>query len=416
MDTLLANDVEHSAEQAPLVVLSSYPPRKCGIATFTEEALEFIQAHMPGRPIHIISHTDGRGPNVHPILDQMNPDWYRALAQRIADLRPYVVHIEHEYGLYNYYDAEGLSDHNERFLRLLDMLAGIPTVVEMHTVHSRYTESEADFLRRLLARTTMLLLKCDYQRWRMGWNLGGMPDNVRVVPHGARPDKGDLDPDQCKLRLGLDDLRGKRVMGLIGWIQPNKGWDVVLDLWEDMARQVRAITGEEWMLLCAGNMRDPSHEFFFRKCRDKALALQNHGFARYIEFDPRGDPYYTTMGCFDAVALPSLDETQSGTLARVFAMAKPYVTSAPVEGLTSQTVESEAGLLFSNEATLRRNLLRLMTRPDIRAKLSANARAYVREVVSWDVVAEQYLDVYAMAAARVAVAHRVPVTAMAAAE
>ena len=79
-------EARHDGSKAPLVGLSSYPPRKCGIATFTEEALEFISAHLTDRPIHIISHLDGRGPNVHPILDQNDPDWYRVVARRIAEL------------------------------------------------------------------------------------------------------------------------------------------------------------------------------------------------------------------------------------------------------------------------------------------------------------------------------------------
>jgi 1,2-diacylglycerol 3-alpha-glucosyltransferase len=399
-------EAEYDDAQAPLVVVSSYPPRKCGIATFTEEALEFIGARLTNRPIHIISHLDGRGPNVHPVLDQSDPDWHRVVARRIAELRPYAVHIEHEYGLYHYYDEQGRHDHNERFLRLLDMIADFPTIVEPHTVHGRYRESEAHFLRELVARCTILLLKCDYQRWRMGWNFGYEPDNILIVPHGARPDKSDLDPEECKRRIGLEDLCGKRVMGLIGWIQRNKRWDLVLDQWEGLAREVYERTGEEWVLLCAGNMRDPDDTTFFHQCRDKARALEARGLARYVEFDPRGEPYYTMMGCYDAVALPSLDETQSGTLARILALAKPYITTAPLEGLTSQTVESEAGLLFSNATTLRRGLLRLMTRPELRAELAANARAYLRDVVSWDVVAEQYLDAYALAAARAAVAQR----------
>jgi glycosyltransferase involved in cell wall biosynthesis len=414
--TFPVDDPRMGRSQAPLVIVSSYPPRKCGIATFTEEALEFIRYHMPERPIHIISHLDGRGPNVHPILDQRDPDWYRVVARRIAELRPYAVHIEHEYGLYAFTDAQGHSDHNERFLRLLDMITDIPTVVEPHTVHGRYTEQEARFLRGLVDRCTLLLLKCDYQRWRMNWNLRDEPDNVRVVPHGARPDVVDLNPAECKRRLGLDALQGKRVMGLIGWIQQNKRWDLVLDQWEDLAREAYARTGEEWVLLCAGNLRDPDDTEFFHACRDKALALEARGLARYVEFDPRGEPYYLMMGCYDAVALPSLDETQSGTLARIFALAKPYITAAPLEGLTSQTVESEAGLLFSNQATLRRGLLRLMTQADLRAALAENARAYLHEVVSWDVVAEQYLDAYAAAAARVAVERRAAFTAGAVAE
>jgi 1,2-diacylglycerol 3-alpha-glucosyltransferase len=387
----------------PLVVVSSYPPRKCGIATFTEEALEFVQAHLPERSIQIISHLDGQGPNVHPILDQKDPDWPEKVGAYIAQLAPYTVHLEHEYGLYSYTDPiTGQKDNNERFIRLLTSLrdAGIPTLVEAHTVHGRYTEAEERFLRQLVATCTTLILKCDYQRWRMEWNFQERPENVVVIPHGARPDKMQLDAATCKEQLGFDELKGKKVLGLIGWIQTNKRWDLILDQWENLRNEVLEQTGEEWMLLCAGNMRDPNDAAFFQMCKARAQELERKGIACYVEFDPRGDLYYEMMACFDVVALPSLDETQSGTLARIFALGKPYITSAPLEGLTSQTVESEAGLLFSNQATLRRGLLKLMTNAHLREELAAHAAAYLRDVVSWDVVAERYLDAYALAAAK----------------
>lgn len=98
--------------------------------------------------------------------------------------------------------------------------------------------------------------------------------------------------------------------------------------------------------------------------------------------------------------MPSLDETQSGTLARIVALGKPYITTAPVEGLTSQTVESEAGVLFSNQATLRRGLRRLMMNAGLREELHQHAIDYLHSTVSWEVVAEQYVEAYALAAAR----------------
>jgi len=51
-------------DRAPIVMISSYPPRLCGIATFCEEAREFISKAHPGRPVLVISHYDGEGAKV----------------------------------------------------------------------------------------------------------------------------------------------------------------------------------------------------------------------------------------------------------------------------------------------------------------------------------------------------------------
>jgi glycosyltransferase involved in cell wall biosynthesis len=402
---------EHNGA-APLVLIGSWAPRKCGIATFAEEALEFIRVRMPDRPVHIISHLDGRGENVHPLIDQSRPDWYVPVVERVRGLAPYAVHIQHEYGLYSHIH-NGHDDNNAGLIRLLEELRPIPTLVETHTVHGRYKETEDWFLRHVLDAASLLILKCDYQRWRMDWNLKWEPENVTIIPHGARPDMGHLDAEACKKLLGFDGLLGKPVLGLIGWIQANKRWDLILDRFERLQRAAYEQTGVEWAFLAAGSMRDPNDTACFEANRATARALQERGLGVYYAFDPRGALYYQVMACCEAVALPSVDETQSGTLARVLAQGKPYITTAPVEGLTSQTVESEAGLLFSNTATLERNLLRLMTDASLRAALSANARRYLQEVVSWDVVAEQYLAAYARArqiAARYSV-EAVPISA-----
>jgi hypothetical protein len=96
-------------------MISSYPPRLCGIGTFCEEAREFIQKQYPDRKVLVISHTDGRGQGVFPLIDLSKRYWWKPVVKEIANLDPYVVHIQHEYGLYEYYDDRGQGDANEGF-------------------------------------------------------------------------------------------------------------------------------------------------------------------------------------------------------------------------------------------------------------------------------------------------------------
>jgi hypothetical protein len=65
----------------PIIMISSYPPRLCGIATFTEEAREFIQKENPDREVLVISHSDGEGKGVFPIIDMSQKDWWKKVAK-----------------------------------------------------------------------------------------------------------------------------------------------------------------------------------------------------------------------------------------------------------------------------------------------------------------------------------------------
>ena len=392
-------------KSAPIVMVSSYVPRQCGIATFCEEAREFIQKRDPATVVMVISHTDGQGQGVVPVIDLAHRDWWKSAANQIHKLNPYVVHLQHEYGLYEYHDSRGKGDRNHGFLDLLDAISDWPTVVEPHTIHGRIRDDEAEFIYELCERADVVLFKCNYQKWRLEWNFVSrgwdVPRNIMIVPHGARPDRR-WRPDQIpglRKELGLDKrLNGaKHLVGLIGWIQSNKRWDILTSMWEGIASEIADRTGLKWDLLAAGTWRDPQHLSEYERYKDQVTLLEKKGLAHYFEFEPRGDIYYKVMAVCDFIVLPSVDETQSGTLARVIALNKPFITTAPMEGLTTQTLESEGGLLFTNKQMLRSKVVELACDEPLRMRLGNNLKRYLDQQVSWEVVAEQYAQSYQLA-------------------
>jgi 1,2-diacylglycerol 3-alpha-glucosyltransferase len=398
------------SDSDPIVMISSYPPRLCGIATFVEEAREFIQKANPEREVLVISHTDGQGDGVLPIIDISRRDWWKTVAGKIHELRPYAVHLQHEYGLYEHYDSRGHGDGNEGFLDLLDAINEFPTIVEPHTVHGRLTDFEADFVYKMCERAKVVLLKCHYQKWRLDWIFVGegwrTPRNVMVVPEGARPDRrwGMEDVPALKEELGLDKVPflGEHLVGMVGWIQSNKRWDILTSMWEDIHAEILDCSGQNWDLLAAGTMRDPNHLPDYYHYREQLKVLEGKGLAHYFEFVPRGEIVYKVMAICDFIVLPSTDETQSGTLDRIIALNKPYITTAPMEGLTAQTLESGGGLLFTNKAMLRDHVVTMACDEQLRLRLGENLKKYLDEVVSWELVANQYNEAYELARQSVA--------------
>lgn len=390
--------------EKPIVMVSSYPPRLCGIATFCEEAREFIRKANPRREVYVISHMDGKGEGVFPLIDLNKQDWWKPVAEKIEKLDPYAVHIEHEYGLYEYRDERGIGDGNDGFLDLLEAINDYPIVVEPHTVHSRLTDFEADFIFKLCQRAHVVLFKCHYQKWRLDWTFHARgwrtPRNIMVVPHGARPDKrwGIHEMPALRHELGLDKIGlAEHLVGMVGWIQSNKRWDILLSMWEDIHKEIKERTGTEWDLLAAGTMRDPAHRADYESWTGQVKFLETKGIAHFYEFIPRGDEYYKVMAVCDFIVLPTTDETQSGTLARIIAMNKPFITTAPMEGLTAQTLESEGGLLFTTKKMLKEKVIQLACDENLRIKLGEKLKKYLEEVVSWEVVARQYNEAYRMA-------------------
>jgi 1,2-diacylglycerol 3-alpha-glucosyltransferase len=389
----------------PIVLISSYYPRFCGIATFCEEAREFIKKEYPEREVLVISHTDGFGEGVYPIIDTSNRFWWKPVEKKIKKLSPYVVHIQHEYGLYEHVDNRGIGDRNQGFIEFLGSINEFPIVVEPHTVHGRLKEFEENFIYQLCGGADVVLFKSDYQKWRLNWTFTQrgwkMPKNIMIVPHGARIDKNWSEDDipKLKIELGLNKIKylSNNLVGLIGWIQSNKRWDILTSMWEEILGEIKKRTGENWDLLAAGIMRDKAHIEDYNSYKKSLEILEGKGLAHYYEFIPRGDVYYKVMAVCNFIVLPTVDETQSGTLARIIALHKPYITTAPLEALTAQTLESEGGLLFTNKQMLKEKVIRLACDKDLRKQLSENLKKYLKEVVSWEIVTKKYRSAYKFA-------------------
>ncbi len=392
-------------EKKPIVLISSYPPRLCGIATFTEEAREFIQKVNKDREVLVISHTDGCGKGVFPLIDNKKLLWWKPVAEKVKKLNPYVVHIQHEYGLYEYVDSRGIGDRNSGFLELLGAISEFPIVVEPHTVHGRLKSHEEEFIFRLCENSDIVIFKNDYLKWRLNWiftqKKWKLPKNIMIIPHGARPDMhwDKKDIPKLKKQLGLDKIKhlGQNLVGLVGWIQANKRWDILTSMWEEISEEIKNRTGQSWDLLAGGILRDDAHLQDYIKYKEGLALLEQKGLAHYYEFIPRGKIFYKVMAVCDFIVLPTVDETQSGTLARIIALNKPFITTAPLEGLTAQTLESEGGLLFTNKKMLKEKVIRLACDEKLREELSCNLKKYLKNVVSWEVIAEKYNEAYRLA-------------------
>ena len=228
-----------------------------------------------------------------------------------------------------------------------------------------------------------------------------------VVPHGARPDRryGPESIPDLKVELGLDKNPnlGNHIVGLVGWIQSNKRWDILTSIWEEIVEEIKNRCTEEspdqtWSLLAAGLGRGESINWkSYEKYIHGIRKLEKKGLAHYYEFEPRGERYYKVMALCDFIVLPSVDETQSGTLARIIALNKPFITIAPMEGLTAQTVDSEGGILFTTRENLRKKVIDLACDEERRIKLGNHLQRYLENVVSWEIVAKQYNKAYALA-------------------
>ncbi len=158
--------------------LSTHPPTRCGLATFSSAlAAHLDPAGISGGIVRVVAHGDDTSPTagvVHTWSATTPAGWQESAAV----LNNYdVAVIQHEYGIYPGRDGGEV-------LSLLHRLT-VPSIVVLHTVLSRPTAGQKSLLEGITAAAgaVVTLTAAAYDRLLVGYAVD--PAKVSVIPHGA---------------------------------------------------------------------------------------------------------------------------------------------------------------------------------------------------------------------------------------
>ena len=209
-------------------IVSTYPPRPCGIATFARDLTEALRSADATLDVDVIAivrePTAHLEPDVLAVIGQDVLDDYIRLPSLLDDRSVDVVLIEHEFGIFG-------GDAGSHLLPLVRDLRQ-PFVLTLHTVLAEPSPEQASVLRELCARAAFVTVFTETAR-RMVVDAGLVgADNLRVVPHGAPVE---LFPDYSAPRAN-PPCATRRVLSTFGLISEGKGIEVAVRALADIVR------------------------------------------------------------------------------------------------------------------------------------------------------------------------------------
>ena len=374
-----------------IALVTSWPPRHCGIATYSQDLVRALRKE--GHEVHVVTFSDGgkkRETHTHKSMrvrkaKLVDADWSDDLIRTIDRINPDVVHIQHEFALYEY--KEDFSTGLLRAFFKWYIEAEFPVVVTYHSVYTVLDRPIAKFMELALDVTNAGIVHEEYQKIYLPANIGRVQDNVYVIPHGAKKVKPFKN---AKKELGFD---GKKVVGLLGWWEPNKGFERVVRLWPNIRKKI----GKNSILVVAGDARpgSTSGQLYkpkllkeIKKCRDKKSIKVIMG-----SFTP--EEYDKILSSFDLMVLPYNRASQSGNLAHSFALGVPVVATAK-EGLKAEIEASQAGIDVppGDDLELEQAIIRIMSNNKLRRKYAKRASHYVTKRIQWSIVAKKHVALY----------------------
>lgn len=230
------------------VLIGTYPPVACGIATFTADVEvslraagvtvsvvpilpEPLLAVMAGDTVPLGQRTPQRWSG--PCIARNERVDYGLVAERINAAHHDVVIVEHEFGIFGGRDGEFLID-------LVETLR-VPVVVTLHTVLSPFSAHQGEVIRRICRCAAAVTVFTETARHMLIEQALADRAQIRVVPHGA-PTEMYLDHDRVAIRRKLGLAPDALVLSTFGLLSPGKGIEVALAAFaEVVAAEPRAM-------------------------------------------------------------------------------------------------------------------------------------------------------------------------------
>lgn len=376
-----------TSEPHKITLIGNYPPRQCGIATFTQDIRLALLGARPDRPVPVVAVTDALGPYDYPnevrfeIAEQQS-EHYRDAGQFINNAGGQVACVQHEFGIFG-------GDAGEHLLELMDS-SDVPFVTTLHTVLSDPNPDQKRVFEKVAQKSARLVTMSEKGReiLRETWQV---PEHkIEVIPHGI-PDVPFTDPAFYKEQF---NLQGREVILTFGLIGPGKGI-------EDGIKAMPAVAKKHpdalYVILGATHPNLIRHEG--EKYREELEALveelgvqDNVRFVnQYTEFEE----LLEWIGAADLYLTPYLNEAQitSGTLAYSYGAGKAVVSTPYWHA--AEILSEERGCLvkFSDPQSIADGITGLLDDPARCDRVRKAAYLAGREM-TWEKVGKRYHEVF----------------------
>jgi glycosyltransferase involved in cell wall biosynthesis len=200
--------------------LGTYPPRECGIATFTKDLLDAADELNEFRPSVVIALNEKEtiynyDKRVKWQIERDHVEDYVKAALSVNSSHVNLVNIQHEFGLFG-------GEYGDYLNHFLDNIQK-PVVTTLHTVQPDFDSKAQTVLRDIAAKSASIVVIA-----RLAIEILRNQDityrKIAVIPHGC-PDIPFVSSESVKASLGLKD---RFVLSSFGLISRGKGLEYAI--------------------------------------------------------------------------------------------------------------------------------------------------------------------------------------------
>ncbi|PIR96178.1 MAG: hypothetical protein COT92_02595 [Candidatus Doudnabacteria bacterium CG10_big_fil_rev_8_21_14_0_10_42_18] len=375
-----------------IAIISSFPPRKCGIASFTNDLTQNIeQLFDPSLKVKIFAlNTASSNSFDYPkkVVGQIHntnlKDYLKAA--KIINQSPSIqsVLIQHEFGLFNGKN----NSYLQKFIKLLEK----PIIIVCHTILPKPKPFAKELFKLFQAKSKALITLTENSRQTLINEYGISKKQIFVIPHGIPSTQFVTNAEKQKIKLNLH-LKNKLILTTFGLLNKGKGLEYAI---KAVARIIRHKPNLRYLIIGPTHPEVKKREG--EKYRNKLIKLVNIlGIQKNIKFYnayQKTSKLLNYLKATDIYLATPLDENQavSGTLSYALGTGLPVISTAFAHA--KEIISEQNGLLikFKDVADLADALERLILNTPFRNQLAKNAFFSTRDML-WHNVALNYANI-----------------------
>jgi glycosyltransferase involved in cell wall biosynthesis len=368
--------------------MGSFPPRECGIATFTKDVVDsYDRAYGVTSDVIALDEPGGEirryPPQVAGRLSETERSSYSEIAVLINQHPSDVLNIQHEYGLFGGERGEWLVDT----LRQVDK----PVVLTLHTVLPEPDETMLRVTRNLCDFSAVVVALSQTGRDLLETDYNVNPVKLRVIHHGV-PDIPFTSTDAAKASFGIGE---RMVISTFGLINRGKGLEYAIEAMSEIVEKhpeaLYLILGETHPVV-RRHEGESYRESLQTMVRDLGLQYNVRLIDKYLDFDE----LVSYLEATDIYLTPYLNPVQivSGTLAYAMGCGKAIVSTPYL--YAQELLAHNRGFLceFRDSASIAYMVGGLLDDPALRRATERRAYRFGRQM-TWPHVALEYGRLFA---------------------
>lgn len=370
-----------------IAFISDYPPRKCGIATFTQDLRTAISTQYPHSETFIISVSDNLDgynypPEVRFEIQQNDISTYRNAADYLNFNPADIVSVQHEFGIFG-------GQAGNYLISLLREIK-IPIVTTFHTILKNPDPEQLKVMKELLRLSSRYVVMSETGKIFLEKYYNADSEKIDIIPHGI-PDMPFVDPNFYKDHFGVE---GKNVLLTFGLLSPGKGIENVL---KALPQVLKKFPNTVYIVLGATHpnlLRQQGEAYRLsleRLAQDLGIKKNVIFYNRFVSIEELKE----FLGAADIYITPYLNEAQitSGTLSYAFGCGKAVISTPYWHA--NELLSDNRGIIvpFNNPEALSEAIITLISNETMRHSMRKRAYISGREMI-WSNVAHLYMECF----------------------